>query len=343
MGQEAHDARDVDRAVLAERQGRVVGGRAGSGLEQPASQGRVGLVARAIGHDEAVQVGAQERQVADHVEDLVPRALIGEPERVADDPVPAEEEQVGLGRPDADPRGPQGGGFRFEQERPARGDLVAERIARQADAVALRADRRVRSVVEVIREGQPAGGSGRVDGQDGIPLADAHRLLDHKGPAHPVLLDEPRVVEGLDERAAGAVAAGALAGVDLDHGVVNLEAGQGGHDMLDHLDGGVTAADRGPPLRGHDRIEPGRDPRPAGEVGPLEDDPLVRLGRMEADHDVRAVEEADPVHFRRSSDRPLPSGRPEHSPPLPLIRESDPPPAPALGKPLADRPRARPP
>ena len=44
---------------------------------------------------------------------------------------------------------------------------------------------------------------------------------------------------------------------------------------------------------------------------------------MEADGDVRAVEESDPAHLRRAGDRALPPGGPEHSLPLPLIHESD--------------------
>ena len=64
-----------------------------------------------------------------------------------------------------------------------------------------------------------------------------------------------------------------------------------------------------------------RDRRPAGQVGPLEDDPGVGLGRMEADRDVRAVEESDPAHLRRAGERTLPTGGSEHSLPLRLILE----------------------
>ena len=38
---------------------------------------------------------------------------------------------------------------------------------------------------------------------------------------------------------------------------------------------------------------------------------------MEADRDIRTVEESDPAHLRRASDRPLPPGGSEHSLPLP--------------------------
>ena len=128
--QDLDDPLDVDRAVLPERDGRRL--RAVrlvllQALEQPAHQGGVGVVARPVGDDEAVQVHAQQRQVADHVQDLVPGALVGEAERVADDAVAAEDQDVGLGGPDADPRGPQGLGLGLQQEGPAGRELAAER------------------------------------------------------------------------------------------------------------------------------------------------------------------------------------------------------------------------
>ena len=88
-------------------------------LEQPTRQRGVGLVPRPVGDDESVQVDAQERQVADHVEDLVPRALVRVAQLVADDAVAAEEQEVGLGGPHADPRGAQRLGLGLQEEGPA--------------------------------------------------------------------------------------------------------------------------------------------------------------------------------------------------------------------------------
>ena len=83
-------------------------------------------MARPVGDDEAVQVHPQKRKVADHVQDLVPGTLVGETERVADDSLPSEDQDVGLGGPGADSRGPQGPGFGLEQEGPTARQLAAE-------------------------------------------------------------------------------------------------------------------------------------------------------------------------------------------------------------------------
>ncbi len=138
-----------------------------------------------------------------------------------------------------------------------------------------------------------------MDREDGVPLADADRLLDDQGRAHPVLLDDPGPVERLDEDATRTVAAGALARVDLDDRIVDLESRQCGHHVLDHLHARAAAADRGAALGRDDRIDPRRDRGPAGQIGPLEHDPGVGLGRMEADGHVGAVEEPDSAHLGR--------------------------------------------
>ena len=141
-------------------------------------------MARAVGDDEAVQVDAQQREVADHVEDLVPDALVGEAQLVADDAVAAEEQEVGLGGPDADPGGPQArrprppagrSGWPPARSRNESGERPTQKLWARIGAPA--------AVVEVIRERQAAGRARRVDRQDGVPLADADRLARRPGPA----------------------------------------------------------------------------------------------------------------------------------------------------------------
>ena len=79
MRQQAHDAGDVDHAVFHERRAATAAQARSIGdlLEQPARQRVVGLVSRPVGDHEPVEVEAQESQVADHVEDLVPHAFVG--------------------------------------------------------------------------------------------------------------------------------------------------------------------------------------------------------------------------------------------------------------------------
>ena len=263
---------------------------------------------RPVGHDESVEVDAQQGQVADHVEDLMPGAFVGVAQFVADDAVAAEEQEVGGIGSHADPGGPQRVRLGLQEESAAGGQLAAEGFRGEADAVALGADRCLAAVIEMIGEHQAAGRGGRVDREDGVALSDADRILHDEGLAHPVLLEDPGAVEGLDERLARAVATGTLARVDLDDRIVDLEAGQRGHDVLDHLDARAVAADRRATLRRRDRIDPRGDRRPTRQVGATEDDPGVGHGRVEANRDVGAMEEADSAHLRRAGDRTLSAG-----------------------------------
>ena len=72
-------ALDIEHAVWSRERARQSRPPVAAGqrlLDQPASQGMVGLVARSLGDDEPLEVEAQERQVTDQVEYLVPRAFV---------------------------------------------------------------------------------------------------------------------------------------------------------------------------------------------------------------------------------------------------------------------------
>ena len=128
-------------------------------------------MARPVGHDEAVQVHAQQRQVADHVQDLVPGALVGIPERVADDPFAPEDQDVGLGgrvpMPAARRAWASASSRKVRLPASSRRNVSGSHV----DQEALAADGRIRAVIEVIRQGQAVAepGMGR---QDRIALAD---------------------------------------------------------------------------------------------------------------------------------------------------------------------------
>ena len=52
------------------------------------------FVPRAIGDDMAAHIATQQREIAEDVEDLVPRRLIGETQPIVDRSLPAEDEQI---------------------------------------------------------------------------------------------------------------------------------------------------------------------------------------------------------------------------------------------------------
>ncbi len=87
----------------------------------------------------------------------------------------------------------------------------------------------------------------------------------------------PGRAQRLDERQAGAVAAGHLRLIDPQLAVVDLQAGQRGHEVLDHLHAGLAAAERGAPRHFDAVVDGGGDSRAALQVGADEDD--ARVGR----------------------------------------------------------------
>ena len=132
---------------------------------------------------------------------------------------------------------------------------------------------------------------------------------------HASLLDDPGVQERLGEVEARPVAAGGLGAVDLHQAVVDPEAGQGRHDVLDHLDDRLAPLERRPALAGDGHRDVRRDPRAAGEVDPLEDDAVIRPGGAEDDADVAPGQEGDPGHLGAPGDRALRTLRGLHGAP----------------------------
>src|SRR5579875_3442090 len=88
---------------------------------QAADQFHVGRMAGTIGDDVAAQVSAQESEVADQIEHLVPRRLVGVTQRVVHRTTRAEDEQVGSAGPRPQTLATQLRYLFFENKGPARG------------------------------------------------------------------------------------------------------------------------------------------------------------------------------------------------------------------------------
>ena len=267
--QDPADRRDVARATVEPR----ALARPLDGGEQLAHELGVELVARAMGHDMPGQVDPQQGQVADHVQDLVADAFVVVAEGVAYHPFGPEDEQVGVGRPRPHPLVAQGVGLGLEQEGPAGGKLGPEILGADLDEPALAADGRLPAVVEVIRQHQAIGGTW-VRSEGRVPLAHRDGPVDDVGWPGLALIGDARVIQGLDEGLARPVAAGGLGPIDLDDAIVDLEPGERGHDVLDHLDDGRAILDGRAPLSGDDLGDVGADGRRSRQVGSDEDDAL---------------------------------------------------------------------
>ena len=119
------------------------------------------------------------------------------------------------------------------------------------------------------------------------------------------LLDDARRPQHLDKRQAGAVAAGHLRLIDPQFAVVDLQAGQSGHDMLDHLDAGPVAAEDGPARRFDAMFYRGGNPRASRQVRADEDDARVGRRGPKLDADVAAAPVSHPLHRRGGGYRSL--------------------------------------
>src|SRR5262245_8933681 len=95
---------------------------------------------------------AEQRQIADNVEDLVPRRLVSPAQLVVDRTALAEDEQIGDARVLAKSGTAELQGFGFQKERAAASDVVGEGLRRDAARVQLAMDRRQRAVVEEVAD-----------------------------------------------------------------------------------------------------------------------------------------------------------------------------------------------
>jgi hypothetical protein len=77
--------------------------------------------------------------------------------------------------------------------------------------------------------------------------------------------------------------------------------------MLNHFHGGSIPFDGGSPLPVHREIDPRRDRRRTGTVGPSELDPLIACRWLKPDPDVSSREKPDPGRLGGLPDCPLQS------------------------------------
>ncbi len=130
----------------------------------------------------------------------------------------------------------------------------------------------------------------------GGAAVDANRLDDADIAALDVERLDAGLVDGFDEGGGAAVEDRHFVAVDLDDEIVDAEAEQRGHDMLDRADmmaGGI--AKRGAEVGGADFGDQRADfARLAAGVDMMEDDAGVGIGREESDGNRLAAVDAEP-------------------------------------------------
>src|SRR5688572_23197105 len=134
-------------------------------------------MSRAVRRDAADDRPADQREVADQVENLVPNAFVGIAKFVVDDrAVAAEDEQIGRSRSASDALAAEPVDFAFADEGPGRRDVAGEGVRRVPIGQVLLPNARVVAVVEFVSELVAAfGNGGRL--YDRVVLTDADVLL----------------------------------------------------------------------------------------------------------------------------------------------------------------------
>ena len=174
---------------------------------------------------------------------------------------------------------------------------------RQGDFQRLPSDGVSAAVIEFVAEDHFVGAAGA--GLDPtFFVAEVDDAADGLAAAKGRLFDDAGRSQDLDERQAGAVAAGHLGLIDPQFAIVNLQAGQGGHDMFDHLDGRVAAAKDGA-AGGFDAIVDRSGDAGSLQVGADENNAGVGRGGPELDANVATGSVSHPLHCRGGGYRSL--------------------------------------
>jgi hypothetical protein len=124
-----------------------------------------------------------------------------------------------------------------------------------------------------------------MQGQRCVLGANSDRFLYAPDAARRGLIRDTRGEKHFDKAPRGAIESGRLWGIDLDHAIIDTQAGERRQDMLHerYLDGSV--AQRRPTIGSRDLMDVGGKAWVTGQVGAHENDAMGRRGRQKAESD----------------------------------------------------------
>ena len=145
----------------------------------------------------------------------------------------------------------------------------------------------------------------RDGGDHRISFVDHDRLLQFEGSTCRILFRDADLEQWIHEGSRRTVPSGEFRAVDPDQGIVDAEARQCGHAMLDGLDRGFARLERRPPSsRNHVLYQCG-DPNGWIQIDALEDDAMIDVGGFDRDVDGITEQEPEPFDFDRTAKRVL--------------------------------------
>ena len=185
-----------------------------------------------------------QRQVANHVQNLVAHELVLEPQRIEHAGL-AEDDRVLERAAEREPALAQHLDFLQEAERPRRRDLVDEHVLVEVDRLLLMPEQRM---IEADRVADLEA-IGRIEGDALVALLELHRPEDLDRLARRGELLHAGVLNQVDPRRRAAVHDRHFGLVQLDADVVDVEAAERRQQVLDGLDGRRAGREPGLQLR----------------------------------------------------------------------------------------------
>jgi len=249
-------------------------------------------VSGAVGFDVAEDALAEEGEVADEVEDLVADEFVREAQRRVVDAVVGEHDAV-LTRRAAYESHVEHGALLLEEAEGARGrNLFDIGAVGELDAQSLAADERMREI-DGVTDGVAVG---RIYGDELVAFTQFVRAQDLEVGALAALLTETNAGDHLDEGLRAAVENGKLEIVELDDGVVDAHANEGGEKVLGGGDEHAFLHERSGVADLGDVAADGCDFE-AIEVGAAENNARVGRGGKDAEMDGSTAVESDAATF----------------------------------------------
>ena len=232
--------------------------------------------------DVGVEPRAEEREIAEDIEDLVASELVWEAQIVVNhSPVGSYDEGVCVGSAFPDSLSSEGFGLRFGEKCSCRSNLACEAGIFEDEGEVL-AGQAFRFVVEVIGDDKVVVGL-RHGNKACVSLRDEERFVDGEYGSLGVLLDDAGVGQESSKRFGAAVNAGELLRVKLNEEIVNLQSEGGREQVFDCLYGGLPTLQTCSSRTTVDTLGTGTDRGVSGEVPSDEEDSLVRVCGL-ADH-----------------------------------------------------------
>ena len=260
----------------------------------------IALVAGPIGDQVRLDPPAHQPEIAQDVTGLVAHELIGPAQRAAEDVGVREHHRRGRRGALEQAAAPQGFHFAGEAEGAGSGEVLPEGIEVDVPGAGLPADERV---TPLDGGGEPERGR-RGDDVGRVAFGHGERRNDPERGGLSLQGIDAGALEQLQVRGEGTVQNRRLRPVELDHQIVQLQRHHRSQQVLNGVDGGFAAADRGAPLGGLDLAYPGRDFGTRFEVDAPKHDALARRAGPAGDPGAYAGVQADPGDLRCGRDRP---------------------------------------